>query len=408
MHPWPPIGENIARLRSLSGLTQEELAARAEVSADLIRRLEQGNRQTALIGSLYKIANGLDVPLSVLLSQQPVFSGQESDDALSEVGRIDGLRRLLQPAASGPGQDPVPLALPDLRQASRESWRLFQVGQLGDLAALLPGVIPSALQLANDLQGHARDRALVEASQLWNVGSAVLTTLGYEDLGYEAARQALDLAHHADDALVPLWATAAMEYVLGRQGRLGEAEGLAVRTAEANEPSFGSADAAHISAWGHVVRLGMMAAVRQERHSQAGNLLNLMQMAALRLGRDYVDDYHVWYGPTSVGMHAVSRAVESGDFDEALTLAPGVPTEGGTATRTRMHYLLDIANAQAHGSRPDEAVGTLLMVRRQTPEWMRYQVLARETVRMLLGMRGISRSGSDSLRKLATFVNVEA
>jgi transcriptional regulator with XRE-family HTH domain len=32
------------------------LAERAGVSVDLIRRLEQGNRQTALIGSLYKIA----------------------------------------------------------------------------------------------------------------------------------------------------------------------------------------------------------------------------------------------------------------------------------------------------------------------------------------------------------------
>jgi transcriptional regulator with XRE-family HTH domain len=37
MHPWPPIGENIARLRSLSGLTQEVLAERAGVSVDLIR-----------------------------------------------------------------------------------------------------------------------------------------------------------------------------------------------------------------------------------------------------------------------------------------------------------------------------------------------------------------------------------
>lgn len=408
MHPWPPIGENIARLRSLSGLTQERLAERAEVSVDLIRRLEQGNRQTALIGSLYKIANGLDVPLSILLSQQPVFSAADAADAVSEASRIDGLRRLLQPVAGNPEPEAAPVTLPELQQATRESWRLFQAGQIADLAALLPGIIPSAVQLVQALHGRGRDRALVEASQLWNVGSAVLTTLGYEDLGYAAARQALELAHQADDALVPLWATAAMEYVLGRQGRLADAEALAVRTAEASEPRFGSADAAHISAWGHVVRLGMMAAVRQERHSQADDLLNLMQMAAHRLGRDYVDDYKVWYGPTSVGMHAVSRAVESGDFDAALVLAPEVPSEGGTATRTRMHYLLDVANAQAHGNRPDDAIGTLLMVRRQTPEWLHYQVLPRETVRMLLGMRGVSRANSDSLRDLAAFVNVEA
>jgi hypothetical protein len=43
----------------------------------------------ALIGSLYKIANGLDVPLSVLLSQQPVFSAEDATDALAKGGRID-------------------------------------------------------------------------------------------------------------------------------------------------------------------------------------------------------------------------------------------------------------------------------------------------------------------------------
>ncbi|MGH3924978.1 MAG: helix-turn-helix domain-containing protein, partial [Pseudonocardiaceae bacterium] len=72
MYPWPPIGENIARLRLLAGLTQEEFASKAGVSVDLIRRLEQTSRLTARIASLYHIANALDVPLSVLLAQPNV------------------------------------------------------------------------------------------------------------------------------------------------------------------------------------------------------------------------------------------------------------------------------------------------------------------------------------------------
>ncbi len=107
------------------------------------------------------------------------------------------------------------------------------------MAALLPGFIVSGQQLFRDRRGQERDKALVETSQLYNVSSAVLTELGYEDLGYDAAKEALAIAEQADHALVPLWATTALEFVLLRQGRMAEAETLAVRTAEANEPRLG-------------------------------------------------------------------------------------------------------------------------------------------------------------------------
>lgn len=408
MHPWPPIGENIARLRSLSGLTQEELAERAGVSVDLIRRLEQGNRQTALIGSLYKIANGLDVPLSVLLSQQPVFSPPETDELPSEAGPIEGLRQLLQPVAAGlaPPATPDVGTLPELQRASRDAWRLYQAGQLAEVALLLPGFIVSGQQLARDTHGHDRDQALVESSQLYNVSAGLLTILGFEDLGYAAAAEALTLAHAADDTVAPLEATYTLGWVLMRQGRMAEAEALAVQTSEANEPRFGQAAPAHLSAWGHLLKIGTTAAIRQERHGRANDLLNLMQLAAHRLDGDYVNDYHQWYGPTTVAKHAVSLAAESGEYGKALSLAASVSPNGGLAKHTRMSYLLEVANAQAHEHRRDDAIATLFNVRSQAAELLRYQVLAREIVRMLLDMKGSSRSRSEQLRELATFVNV--
>ena len=75
-HPWPPIGENLARLRTLAGLTQEQLAERAGVSVDVVRRLEQGSRPSARITSLYALAGALDVPLSVLLAHPNVLAGE--------------------------------------------------------------------------------------------------------------------------------------------------------------------------------------------------------------------------------------------------------------------------------------------------------------------------------------------
>ena len=63
------IGYQLRRLRRLRGLTQEELADRANVSRDLVGKLEQGRRQTARITSLVSLACALDVELSALFTR---------------------------------------------------------------------------------------------------------------------------------------------------------------------------------------------------------------------------------------------------------------------------------------------------------------------------------------------------
>jgi len=64
----PTIGERIATLRG-KRLTQTALAARADVSVDLIRKLEQGVRHTLSIRSLHQIARALDVDPAQLLAK---------------------------------------------------------------------------------------------------------------------------------------------------------------------------------------------------------------------------------------------------------------------------------------------------------------------------------------------------
>jgi transcriptional regulator with XRE-family HTH domain len=83
------IGRQLAALRHASGLTQEQLAERAEVSVDVIRRLEQGQRRTARFATLHAIAAALDTEVSIgfavresgLPPRQPV-SGPEIAAAL--------------------------------------------------------------------------------------------------------------------------------------------------------------------------------------------------------------------------------------------------------------------------------------------------------------------------------------
>jgi len=55
------IGGRLARLRRRRGLTQEDLAARAEVSVELVRKLEQGRRRSVRLGTSHGLARALDV-----------------------------------------------------------------------------------------------------------------------------------------------------------------------------------------------------------------------------------------------------------------------------------------------------------------------------------------------------------
>jgi tetratricopeptide (TPR) repeat protein/DNA-binding Xre family transcriptional regulator len=67
-------------------MTQEELADRADVSRDLVAKLEQGRRQTARLSSLASFARALDVELSALLERAtPVLEETEDRETTGPV-----------------------------------------------------------------------------------------------------------------------------------------------------------------------------------------------------------------------------------------------------------------------------------------------------------------------------------
>ncbi len=63
------IADNVRSYRKKQGITQMELAERADLSVDSIKRIESGNRGMSL-DSFLRICNALRVPLSFLLYEQ--------------------------------------------------------------------------------------------------------------------------------------------------------------------------------------------------------------------------------------------------------------------------------------------------------------------------------------------------
>jgi ribosome-binding protein aMBF1 (putative translation factor) len=63
-------GRTVRRLRKAHGLSQEELAVRADMHLNHVSSIERGERNLGFL-SLLKLARGLDVPATSLLAEFP-------------------------------------------------------------------------------------------------------------------------------------------------------------------------------------------------------------------------------------------------------------------------------------------------------------------------------------------------
>jgi transcriptional regulator with XRE-family HTH domain len=135
------IGERLRRLRSERGLTQEQLAGLASVSVDLVKKLEQGRRESARLASLAALADALDVPLSELTDKRPRLDGAGDRLVLS-------LRDVLLTPDLLPGMDPAdddePAPMDELRSLTSSGWRDYWGGRFAELARRAPGLIGEA------------------------------------------------------------------------------------------------------------------------------------------------------------------------------------------------------------------------------------------------------------------------
>lgn len=112
----PTIGERLKRLRNDILMTQDDLAAAAGVSTDLIRKLEQGRRNTASIVSLHRIAAALDVDLGELL-------GRESMPEAAPDSGVLALRQAVADVADLLGDvEGEPLSLRDAERSVTYLW----------------------------------------------------------------------------------------------------------------------------------------------------------------------------------------------------------------------------------------------------------------------------------------------
>ena len=87
-----PIAENLKRLRTAAGLTQQEVAVAAGLNASIVAQIEQGRNLDPRMGTLRALARSLGVKMDELVN------GPEDDPPAAAAKKARGKKR---PAAGG-------------------------------------------------------------------------------------------------------------------------------------------------------------------------------------------------------------------------------------------------------------------------------------------------------------------
>jgi transcriptional regulator with XRE-family HTH domain len=397
------LGDRLKRLRRMAGLTQEELAERAKLSVDTVKKLEQGRKHSARLPTLHALAGGLGAELTSLLGDPPGVPS--TGDA--EPPQLVALRRAIMPPMFAPPPEPAgveKLSLPLLRAEIAEGWTLYHGAEFGQLMDALPGIITDArftASVGNVDQRAAGQAALGKSLQL---AGHLAIRLGKTDLALSALERAMNAASDSSDPLLGAMVTNSVAWNYQRQNRLDDAEHVAVYAADRVEQE-NSSTAEGVRVWGGLVMSAATSAARSGDYDKASEMMKTAEDATKRLATlpAPVDGKMVSiFSRSSVRIERVRLAVQHARPEEALNLARGMRLSADTPPSWRTWLLLDVARAHTDLGDAEGAVKALTKLHEVAPAWMRHHTLAVAIVTDLWA----GPHHPPGLRKLADFLGV--
>lgn len=376
------LGENLARIRTARGMTQDTLAEASGVSVDTISRLERGTHNTARRGTMAALSRALGVDAAQLIG---MYTPQQES-----VG-AEQLRRAVHALDLGDVADTVDvLPLAELHDAASIAWTDYLAGQHTALLAGLPTLMVDTRRAVGVLHDDHRAEAAGLLATAYRLAAGLAGRIGLTDLAAHSAHRALEAARWTSRP--ELDEAAALRYlawVLVRQGDLSGAEHLAVRAAERLDGGLlARPDPDRVGVFGSLMFNAANAAARSGNGARADDHLLVARAAAVRSGQDRTGEAGV-FGPRVAAMQAVDQTVRLGDPETALRLAGQVPDATGAVppfweAGHRIHLAAACADLTQWADVADhlDAAATI------APEWSKVQPLGRTVAAQLIEHRG--------------------
>ncbi|WP_461036798.1 helix-turn-helix domain-containing protein [Streptomyces mayteni] len=374
-------GDRLREIRRARGLTQEGLAERAGLSLGVVKKLERGGQ--ARVETYHALARALGVRTSRLIDgPSPHAEARDSD---ADNAALMPLRQAIAPAVTALGPlsprmdaDPEP-DLHHLRRAADAVAEAYYRDAYGTVAESLPALIRSAHTAVGHYDGGPENtEARRLRGRVLQMAGRYLVQVRAYDLAHTALRDAVQDSAAVHDQGGVSASVYQQGWLLIRQGRLDEAEQVSIATADQSEPRVSRATRADLGAWGKLLVHASSAAARNNRPTEAREMLRLARTAGVALGKATAVDTGTWgrFDWRTVAYQAIENAMTAEQPQRALGLSERMPPPP-TPTFGRRH-LLDVAMAHAMEGTGDEALAILGRLHRISPEWLRHQQMARD------------------------------
>lgn len=377
------LATNLARSRKARNLSQEQLAEAAGVGVDTVGRIERGERRTTRPATVAKLAAALDTSSDALL-------GLSTDVVVDHQLDLMGLRRAVTATSSIPGLDAFTdsaelVSLHELSANIHHAWKAYVSGHHQRLLVSLPTVLADARRLVH--AGHGDDKAVAQRllSTTYRLAAGLAGRLDSNDLAWTAVERALAAAGGSDSPDLQLAVSHRyLAWTLVRQGRLGDAERVAVAAAERIEPRLLERDPTKVGIFGNLLFNAASAALRSGNVARADDLLAVAQAAAVRTGADSATEAAI-FGPRVAALQQIDHLMRAGDPGEALARSCHLPVPpGGAPAFWEAGHQLHLAQAAVRVRRDRLALEHLDRARQLAPDWSRRQPLGATVMRGLL------------------------
>ncbi|MEV6866290.1 helix-turn-helix transcriptional regulator [Streptosporangium subroseum] len=384
-HDWNPdltyadrsehTGQRIARARKLRNLTQEGLAALANVSRSLIAKVESGSKP-ATPSLVAAIARACAVDPAEI-NGQPYRGTDKRSDAVHAT--IPAIRMALAYVDVIPELDMRPRTLDELGAELVKLQKLQKSASHARLGALLPAVLEELTVQVMETDAPRAWRLLNRAQAL---AGSLARRLGYNDLAQVVVERTTVSAQHAEDPHLPHLVTMGRARLLMTLGSWD----IALKMIKQAASKIDQSNPVSTEVFGSLHLSAAIAAARAGKTADAWEHHGTATEAAARVNlRDRRDPYGLQMNPGNASIHGCAVAVELGDSDQAIRLDQGVDLSGRDFTdERRAHHEMDMARAHLWANDHDKALKRMIDAERTAPQMTRFHPSARETVRQLV------------------------